>query len=91
MGAIAYAMTKRSTADIHSARPRLSVIWKIQLARHSAGMDSTWRKPLRSTTEEASGQYRTRNRSALLQPWERAKRAPSIRELFTSTAAAAPR
>jgi hypothetical protein len=56
MGAIAYAMTKRSTADIHSARPRLSVIWKIQLARHSAGMDNMWRKPLRSTTEEASGQ-----------------------------------
>ncbi|MBZ5581764.1 MAG: hypothetical protein LAQ30_06075 [Acidobacteriia bacterium] len=84
-------MTKRSTADIHSARPGASVIWKIQFAGNSAGMESTWRKPLSTTTEQASGQNSTRKRSALLQPWERMRMAPSIRELFNRTAAAAPR
>jgi hypothetical protein len=48
-------------------------------------------KAVEEATEQANGQNSTKNRSALLQPWERMRTAPSMRELLTSTAAAAPR
>ncbi|MGD0772136.1 MAG: hypothetical protein ABSC05_04865 [Candidatus Solibacter sp.] len=66
------------------------MIWKIQLARNSAGIESTCRKPGRITTEQANGQKPTRNCSALPQPLLRVRYAPSMIELFSITAAAAP-